>query len=374
MVSQSLRRYWFHENRLVKDEILRKISALIDRGEFILGAEVEGFEAEFARFCGVRDAIGTSSGTSALVLALKSLALGPDDEVIVPALTWVSTATAVLAAGARVVICDIDADTFNLSVSDLAARIGPKTRAIVPVHLYGQMADLAGIRELARSRDLYVVEDACQAHGAEALIDGQVKKAGAVGDLGCFSFYPSKNLGAFGDAGAITTESPSRASALRALRNYGQHVKNHHEVVGDNARLDAIQAVILSEKLKSLAELNRRRQAVAAHYHEHLGRSALRLPVTRAGHTHVFHQYVVRAERRDALAERLRAKGLEVGIHYPVPIHLQPCFASLRYRRGDFPVAERACDTILSLPMAPYLTEADVAEIAGWVREAESAR
>ncbi len=349
------------ENIILKELYLSKISNLIDRGDFILGEEVNEFEKKFAKYCETFYSIGTSSGTSALDLAIKCFDLSSDDEVIVPALTFVSTALAVHFNKAKIVYCDIDSRSFNIDPTELAKKISPKTKIIIPVHLYGQSADMLSILEIARENDISIIEDASQSHGAICKLGNTFKKVGSIGDLGCFSFYPTKNLGALGDAGAIVTNNEIFNEKLKALRNYGQYKKNEHSLLGDNARLDTIQAIVLNEKLGMLDNLNMKRQEVASWYHECLsGIDHIKLPEQMSYSTHVFHQFVIRSKFRDEIKQELSKNHIEVGVHYPRPMHLHHCFKFLGYNIGDFKEAEKACSEILSLPISPFMTMKDV--------------
>jgi dTDP-4-amino-4,6-dideoxygalactose transaminase len=327
--------------------------ASLDRGDYILGRDVLEFEREWADWTGVRHAIGVDSGTSALELALRAHGIGEGDEVITVANTFVATAFAIYHAGARAVLVDADPVTYLMDPDLIEAAITPRTRAIMPVHLYGQPADMDAINAIARRHGLTVIEDACQAHGARA---GSVR-VGALGDAAAFSFYPGKNLGAQGDGGMLVTDDDEVAERARLLRNYGQRVKYTSEIVGYNRRLDTLQAAMLRVKLPHLDGWNAARREHAARYDEALADLPLVRPVTREAVEHVWHLYVVRVPGRDAVRERLAAEGIETGIHYPVPVHLQPACADLDYLPGSFPVTEAAAAEIVSLPMYPELPE-----------------
>jgi len=320
------------------------------QGDFILGTAVERFEAEFAAYLGIRHAIGVASGLDAIELALRANGIGPGDEVITVANTFIATVLAILAAGAKPVLVDADPKSYNIDPAAVRAAITSRTRAIVPVHLYGQPADLDAIMALARQHNLIVVEDSAQAHGARY----KGKRVGLFGHAAAFSFYPSKNLGAYGDGGMVVTNDDRVAEQVRLLRNCGQRVKYYHPVVGKNSRLDTVQAAVLRVKLPHLDNWNAARRRHAAVYSERLG-GRVHAPVTMPGVEHVFHLYVIEADRRDALQESLKGREIQTGIHYPVPIHLQEACASLGYKKGDFPVTERAAGRILSLPMYPEL-------------------
>jgi len=344
------------ESMRVADRVLRD-------AEFILGRDVDSFEDEFARYCECRHGVGVDSGTSALELALRAYRIGPGDEVIVPANTFIATALAVTCAGATPILADIDPLTYTLDVSRLEAAVTPRTRAVMPVHLYGQPADMDPILDIARRRGLVVIEDACQAHGARY----KGRRVGSLGHAAAFSFYPSKNLGACGDGGMVVTNDPDAAGSLRMLRNYGQVRKYHHAVLGFNRRLDNLQAALLRVRLKYLDEWNDSRRRRAEIYGRLLG-SAVVTPAVADYAEAVWHLYVVQTENRDSLQEVLNERGIATGIHYPIPIHLQPAYRGLGYRKGDFPVTERISDRILSLPMYPELSMAAVEEVASAVR------
>ncbi|MBN4050319.1 DegT/DnrJ/EryC1/StrS family aminotransferase [Desulfobulbus sp. AH-315-M07] len=337
----------------LEDEIKKGWSRVLRDTAFILGSEVTDFEADFARFCGVKHCIGVANGTDAIELALRSLDIEAGDEVILPANTFMATPLAVMRAGARPVIVDSDPHFHLLDPSQLEARITKKTRAIVPVHLYGQVAPMAPIRSIASAHGLEIVEDAAQAQGAKQ----HDRPAGSLGKLAATSFYPGKNLGAFGDAGAVLTDSDEHAANVRALRNYGSDIKYQHPKVGFNSRLDTLQAVVLRVKLQRLAEWNASRRKAAARYDALLkGASDVEIPKTLPGNRHVWHLYVVRVPRRNKTIKRLHAAGIGAGIHYPIPIHLQGALSHLGHGEGSFPVAEKAAAEILSLPLFPEIT------------------
>jgi dTDP-4-amino-4,6-dideoxygalactose transaminase len=335
-------------HRPLKKALLKKLADLVDRSEFVLGEEVEAFEREFAAYCGGRHGVGVSNGYDALRLILEGMGIGAGDEVIVPAFTFAASAFAVSHAGATPRFGDIDLETYTLDPSKLAQAVTPRTRAIMPVHLFGHPADLDPILDFARARNLRVIEDAAQAHGARY----KGRRVGALADAGGFSFYPSKNLGALGDAGLVVTSDDALADRIRLLRNCGSRTRYVHEAVGYNNRLDNLQAAFLRLKLKGLEKANRLRRKAAAHYGRYLRYLA---PDVRDWAEPVYHLYVVRVENRDAVRERLGKAGIPTGVYYPVPLHLQPCYRSLGYREGDFPVAERAAREVLALPMYPEL-------------------
>jgi len=342
--------------RQIAEDVKAATASVMESAEFILGEEVVAFEQEFAAFCGVNYCIGVANGTDAIQLACRALEIGAGDEAIVPANTFVATLIGVEQAGARVVLVDCDEDGL-LNPLLIEKAITSKTKAIVPVHLYGQCVDVEAIRSIAQEYSLRIIEDAAQAHGASF----RLHKAGTFGDIGCFSFYPGKNLGAYGDGGACTTRSPTICEKLRLLRNLGSVRKYQHEVFGINSRLDTIQAAILRVKLKRLNEWNRLRREHASYYSKKLsGIRNVILPRTRAGVDHVFHLYVIRVSNRDRVLSRLSLHGIGAGIHYPIPVHLSPAFFHLGYTRGSFPVAEKLAGEILSLPLYPELTRAQM--------------
>jgi dTDP-4-amino-4,6-dideoxygalactose transaminase len=349
----------------LRSELIAAIEEVIDSSAFAGGPFVARFEEEFARFCGTAHAIGLGNGTDALWLSLLALGIGPGDEVITVPSTFLATAEAISFAGARPVFVDIEERTYGLDPERLEQAISPRTRAIIPVHLFGQMADMDPIMAIARKHGLPVIEDACQAHGAEY----KGRRAGTIGDTGCFSFYPGKNLGALGEAGAVVTNSSELKEKIRMLRDHGQSRKYRHALVGWNARMDGIQGAALSIKLKGLATGNAARREHASHYDKLLKEiNGVITPVAPADRTHVYHIYAVRVQHRDQTLQSLAARGVSCGIHYPVPVHLQEAYRSLGYSRGSFPVAERCADEFLSLPMFPELTSDQVEYVAHAVR------
>lgn len=342
-----------------RDALEGALRAVCESTAFILGPPVAAFERRFAAYCGVREAIGVGSGTDALRFACMAAGIQPGDEVLVPANTFVATAVAVTELGAVPVLVDADPDTCLMDLADAARHMTGRTRAVLPVHLYGRVLDLDALEAFARRNDLFVIEDACQSHGARW--DGRV--AGACGAAGCFSFYPAKNLGGFGDGGMVITDNPDLAERVRLLRNYGSVRKYEHELAAGNSRLDSIHAAVLDVKLDFLDGWNARRRAIAARYIAGLaGAPGLRVPSLDAARpeSHVFHLFVVRHARRDALAAYLAEHGVQTGIHYPVPIHLHHAFAALGHGPGDFPVSEQLSREILSLPMYPEMSDAMV--------------
>lgn len=334
-------------------------------GWFILGAEVEAFEHEFAAFCGTRHCVGTGNGLDALILILRAFGIGPGDEVVVPATTFIATWLAVSHVGATPVPVEPGEGSFNLAPELFEAAITPRTKAVIPVHLYGQVADMPAIGAIARRHGIKVIEDACQAHGAR--LHGRI--AGGLGDAAAFSFYPGKNLGALGDGGAVTTQDPEVAERVRVLRNYGSRIKYHNDLKGVNSRLDELQAALLRAKLPHLARWNAARARIAAAYLEGLGDTGLGLPAVPPGHEPVWHLFVVRHPARDTLRARLEAAGIGSAIHYPVPPHLQPAYADLGHRAGDFPRSERIHREVLSLPLYPGMTDAGIRHVIDTVRD-----
>jgi len=347
--------------RELRGELDAAYRRVMDGGWYVLGPEVEAFEAEMARHCGVRHAVGVGNGLDALTLALQAAGIGPGDEVIVPAQTFVATWLAVARAGARPVPADVRPDTLGLDPAAAAAAVTPRTAAILPVHLHGHPADMEALIALARAHGLFCLEDAAQAHGAT--LGG--RRCGGLGDAGAFSFYPSKNLGAFGDGGVITTDDADLARRARRLRNYGAEEKYRHEEIGVNSRLDPLQAAFLSVKLAHLDRWNDRRAAVALCYARELARAdpGITLPAAQDGARPSWHLYAVHHPARDALLAHLHAKGIGAQIHYPTPPHLTGAFAHLGHRPGAFPAAERSAATTLSLPIGPHLEDAAVERV-----------
>ncbi|NJK78489.1 MAG: DegT/DnrJ/EryC1/StrS family aminotransferase [Chloroflexaceae bacterium] len=341
------------QHQAIRAEIDEAIAAVISKGDFILGKAVSLFEEEFAAFCEAKYAIGVDSGTSALELLLRAYEIGPGDEVITTANTFIATALGVSSVGAKPVLVDIDPVTYNMDVSKVEQAITERTKAILPVHLYGQPADMDPIIELARKHNLYVMEDAAQAHGARY----KGKRVGSLADGGAFSFYPAKNLGACGDGGAVVTNDPEIADRLMLLRNYGQRKKYYHESIGYNHRLDTMQAGILRIKLRNLSAWNEARRRHAQRYNELFANTDVVYPVEMDGVESVWHLYVVRVEEREALQKYLSEQGISTGIHYPVPIHVQEAYKSLGYPEGSFPITEQYAPQIVSLPMFAELTD-----------------
>lgn len=351
--------------RSIKDEVNAAIQGVIERCEFTLGSEVAAFEKEFAGYCQVEHGIGVNTGTSALHLALLAAGVGKGDEVITVPFTFVATVSAIDYTGARPVFVDIDPKTFTMDVNALEAAITEKTKAIIPVHLYGQMADMDPILEIARKHNLVVIEDACQAHGAEY----KGRRAGSMGHMGCFSFYPGKNLGAYGEGGMVVTNNPEFTRAIRMLRDWGAEKKYQHVLKGYNFRLEGIQGAVLRVKLKYLEGWTEARRTAAARYDSLLAGSGVPTPYARPDVRHVYHLYAIRTQNRQAWQDALLAQGIQTGIHYPTPVHLLPAFADLGYQAGQFPHSERAANEVLSLPMFPELTAAQCERVAQAVQE-----
>ena len=349
----------------VRTEIEAAVGRVLDAGWFVLGPEGEAFEKELAQALGARDCVATANGTEAIQLALEALGVGPGDEVITSPLSAAFTALAVLRAGARPVFADVDPVTLNVAPEAVDEALTPRTKALLPVHLYGHPADLDPLLETARRRGIPLVEDACQAHGAQY----RERPVGALSGIGALSFYPTKNLGALGDGGAVLVDDPAVAARLRRLRNGGQTDRYRHEEAGINSRLDEMQAAILRTFLRHLPAWTERRRALAALYHRELREARVTLPVEQPWARAVYHLYVVRHPRRDALAAALRDRGIGTLVHYPIPLHLQPAFRGLGGGPGAFPVAEKAAAEVLSLPLYPELTDEQALAVASAVRE-----
>jgi dTDP-4-amino-4,6-dideoxygalactose transaminase len=351
--------------RPLRAELDAAIARTIDHCSFCLGPDVAQFEKDFAKFCGVEHALGFNSGTSALHVAMLLLGIGPGDEVITTPYTFVATSWAISYCGAKPVYVDIDDTTFTLDPQRLEKAITPRTKAVMPVHLYGQPFDLDAIGEICRRHKLPLVEDACQAHGAK----WKGRAVGSFGDLAGFSFYPGKNLGAFGEGGALVTNNTALAKRARSLREHGSTVRYYHDEVGYNYRMEGLQGAVLGIKLKHLQNWTRERQRVARRYAELLADTPLQLPREAAGAESVWHLYVVRHPRRDELKQHLEANQVGCALHYPLPLHLQKAYASLGHKAGDFPVAEKAARECLSLPIFPELTDAQIQRVAAVVKD-----
>lgn len=355
--------------RSLRDEVLPVIERVCEDQAFVLGSEVEAFENEVANYCGVEHAVGVSSGTDALLLSLMALDIGPGDEVLTSAFTFFATAGSVHRTGARVVLADIDPATFNVDPNRLEAGRSSRTRAVIPVHLFGRCAEMDAVLDVAERYNLAVIEDAAQAIGSEL----DKRRAGSFGDTGCFSFFPSKNLGAFGDGGMITAKDSALAHKIRIMRMHGETSKYHHELVGGCFRLDALQAAILRVKLRHLDAWSEARKRNAEEYHRLFAEAGLdgqeiQVPEI-PSHRHIFNQYVIRVQRRDELMDHLRTQGVGCQIYYPIPIHLQACFRSLGYRQGDFPHSEKAAAEVLALPVFPEMTIEQRVRVVDCVRE-----
>ena len=343
----------------IKPEIDAAVARVIGSTQFVLGPEVAAFEERFADYCGVTHCAAVNSGTSALHLALLAAGIGRGDEVITVSMTFVATTAAILYCGARPVFVDVEPDTWTMDPALIEAAITPRTKAILPVHLHGLMADIGRIIDIARRHGLVVIEDAAQSHGAEY----KGRRAGSIGDIGCFSFYPGKNLGAYGEGGAAVTNNPELARQMMLLRDWGQEAKYNHVVAGYNYRMDGIQAAVLNVKMDHIEEWTEARRAVACHYDRLLANSRYRRPMPRSHYRHVYHVYAIELSQRDEVQRALQAAGIGTGIHYPIPVHLQKAYACLGYGRGDFPITEGLADRFLSLPIYPELRPEQVAEV-----------
>ncbi len=345
--------------RQLKPEIDAAVARAIEAAQFVLGPEVEAFEDRFAAYCKVGHCRAVNSGTSALHLALLAAGIGPGDEVITVSMTFVATTAAILYSGARPVFVDVDPNTWTMDPGLIEAAITPRTKAILPVHLHGLMADMDLIMAIARRHGLTVIEDAAQAHAAEY----RGRRAGSIGDLGCFSFYPGKNLGAYGEAGAVVTDQSDLARRISLLRDWGQEAKYKHVVAGYNYRMDGIQGAVLNVKMGHIESWTEARCSVAAEYDRLLAKFPVRRPQPPAHSRHVYHVYAIGLPRRDDAVKALQEGGIGVGIHYPVPVHLQKAYSNLGYRAGDLPVTEKLADEFLSLPIFPELAPEQVAEV-----------
>lgn len=358
------------QHRRLGDELRSAIDRVLESGWFALGPEVEAFEDAFARYLGSPHCVGVNSGTAALHLSLLALGIGPGDEVITVPHTFIATVEAITAVGARPVLVDVDPLSYTMDPRKAQAAITAKTRAIIPVHLCGQTADMQALNTIAQERRIAVIEDACQAHGAEF----QGRKAGTLGNVGCFSFYPSKNLGSCGEGGAVVTSDPKVAERVRMLRNHGSLGKFGHAFPGFNFRMEALQGAVLSAKLKHLDQWNNARRALARRYDQALSGCGITTPAEMPYARHVYHLYIIQCEERDRLRDGLAARGIETGLHYPVPVHLEKAYSDLDYRAGDFPVSERLAQQSLSLPIYPELSPEAVDYVASNLRELVPAR
>lgn len=348
----------------IKPEIDAAVARVIGSAHFVLGPEVTAFEERFAEYCQTAHCRAVNSGTSALHLALLAAGIGPGDEVITVSMTFVATTAAILYSGAKPVFVDVDPDTWTMNPALIEAAITPRTKAIMPVHLHGQMADMDPIMSIARRHGLVVIEDAAQAHGAEY----KGRRAGSIGDLGCFSFYPGKNLGAFGEGGAVVTNQPDLVRRVSLLRDWGQEAKYKHVVAGYNYRMDGIQGAVLNVKMNHIDSWTDARRSLAERYDRLLSDIQLACPQPPRYSRHVYHVYAVRLSRRDDALRSLRDAGIDVGIHYPVPVHLQKAYAELGYQPGDLPVTEMLANEFLSLPIYPELLPEQVAEVVSTLK------
>ena len=346
--------------RSIKPEIDAAIAGVLDSGQFVLGSEVAALEQEFAAYCGASECIALNSGTSALHLSLLAAGIGAGDEVITVPFTFVASVAAVLYAGARPVLVDIDPRSFTLDPAAIEAAITARTKAILPVHLYGQPADMDPILEVARRHGLIVIEDAAQAHGAKY----RGRAVGSLADIACFSFYPGKNLGAYGEGGAVTTSNPEFARTIRMLRDWGQDRKYHHVLRGFNYRMEALQGAILRVKLRHLERWTEARRALVDKYNRLLASSGVERPTEMPSTRHVYHLYTVRTSDRDTLQQSLQKEGIQTGIHYAVPVHLQPAYGNLGYGRHSLPHSEKAAEQVLSLPLYPEMTDDQIESVA----------
>ena len=352
--------------KTIQKDVERAVLGVLASGQYVLGSEVEAFEREFAAYCGTQHGIAVNTGTSALHLALLANDIGPGDEVITSPHTFVATVSAIVQTGAKPVLVDIDPQTMTLDPAKIEAAITSRTRAILPVHIYGQMADMDALTLVAERHGLVVIEDACQAHGAEYF----GKRAGSMGAAGCFSFYPGKNLGACGEGGFVTTNSEILAQRLRRLRDWGQSKRYHHIEKGFNYRMDAVQGAILRVKLRHLDDWTNARRELGTYYRQQLaGIPGIETPSEADGRRHVYHVFAIRTTERDALAAQLGKASIQTGLHYPIPVHLQPAHADLGYQRGDFPEAEAAAGQVLSIPIYPELTFDQARQVTNLIAE-----
>jgi len=354
----------------IKNEIDAAVVGVLESSQFVLGQEVAAFEEEFASYCDARYGIAVNSGTSALHLALLAAGVGPGDEVITVPFTFVATVAAIGYTGARTVFVDIEPRSYTMDVNQLEDAITEHTKVILPVHLYGQPADMDPILEVAKRHGLIVIEDAAQAHGAEY----KNRRVGGIGNLGCFSFYPGKNLGAYGEGGLVVTNDSNYAHTIRMLRDWGAEHKYHHQLKGYNYRMDGVQGAILRVKLNHLETWTEARRAHATLYDRLLAETKLGVPAVMAYSRHVYHIYAARVPRREAVQQAMQAREIQTGIHYPIPVHLQEAHADLGYRSGDFPISERAANEVLSLPMYPELSDENIEIVTAALREAVDVR
>lgn len=351
--------------RSIKSEIDAAVSRVLESSQFVLGNEVAAFEEEFAKYCSAAECVALNSGTSALHLALLAAGVGSGDEVITVPFTFVASVAAILYTGAWPVLVDIDPHSFNINPAAIEAAITPQTKAVMPVHLYGQIADMDPILDIARRHGLIVIEDAAQAHGAKY----KNRPAGTLGDIGCFSFYPTKNLGAYGEGGAITTNNQDYAKKIRMLRDWGQDSKYHHVLRGFNHRMEGLQGAILRVKLRHLEQWTKARRVTAATFNQKLSDCGLELPREMPWAQHVYHVYSLRTPERDSFRAALQTEGIQTAIHYAIPVHLQPAYAELGYRKGSLPASEAAANEVVALPIYPELTQSQIDLVCQAVRK-----
>ena len=353
------------QNKAIRSEVDAGFAGVIEKASFIMGPDVKKFEEAFAAYCGVKYAVGVNSGTDALYLALAALGVGEGDEVILPTYTFIATALCASYTGAQVKFVDIEEASYNMDAHQLEKAITKKTKVIIPVHLYGQMANMEEILAIADKHGVAVLEDSCQAHGTRY----KGHRSGSMGNAGCFSFYPTKGLGAWGDGGIVVTNDEKVSYMVQMLRDYGRTDRYAHKFKGHNSRLDTMQAVVLSAKLKYLDQWNDMRKTVAGLYAKHFAGTGVVVPKTCTDREHVYQTYAVRIKNRARVMDALKARGVTSLIHYPIPIHLQEAYADAGFKQGDFPVSEKICDEILSLPMFPHMTEAQVIEVTTALKE-----
>ncbi len=356
------------QNKKILEEISSDIATIFQESRFVLGKEVEEFERSFASYCGTRFAIAVNSGTSALLLSLIASGIGKDDEVITVPFTFIATVEAIIFSGARPVFVDIEEKTMTMDIEKIEKVITPRTKAIIPVHLYGEVCDMNPIMEIAREYELKLIEDASQAHGAEYL--PLKRKAGSMGDCGCFSFYPSKNLSAWGEGGMVITDDEEVAEKVKMLRDHGSREKYYHRMIGLNCRMETLQGLVLNHKLKYLDNWNKKRREIANRYNESLKEiKEIRLPFTPLYSNGVYHLYVIRTSHRDKLKNFLQEKGIGTGLHYPLPLHLQDSLSYLGYKKGSFPISEKVSREVLSLPLYPEIEEKEIIEVINSIKE-----
>jgi len=356
------------QNKKILEEISSDIATIFQESRFVLGKEVEEFERSFASYCGTRFAIAVNSGTSALLLSLIASGIGKDDEVITVPFTFIATVEAIIFSGARPVFVDIEEKTMTMDIEKIEKVITPRTKAIIPVHLYGEVCDMNPIMEIAREYELKLIEDASQAHGAEYL--PLKRKAGSMGDCGCFSFYPSKNLSAWGEGGMVITDDEEVAEKVKMLRDHGSREKYYHRMIGLNCRMETLQGLVLNHKLKYLDNWNKKRREIANRYNESLKEiKDIKLPLSPPYSRGVYHLYVIRTSERDKLKNFLQEKGIGTGLHYPLPLHLQDSLSYLGYKKGSFPISEKVSREVLSLPLYPEIEEKEIIEVINSIKE-----